>query len=25
LVSHMADAARKHLPEKWEFKPYLLF
>lgn len=25
MVSHMADAAREHLPPTWEFKPYLLY
>lgn len=24
-VTHQTDASKKHLPEKWEFKPYLLF
>lgn len=25
VYSHVTEAARKHIPEKWVFKPYLLF
>lgn len=25
VVTHLTDAAKKYLPEKWEFKPFLLF